>query len=96
MIQLQLPPDENGIRITTGCSSDPVGTPLQMARTLYLQSCSQGMDGEYVLWDTTCKHDYVVLKSGKRSARRQWIREQVELGRFTKEQLTETCLPEDR
>ena len=48
------------------------------------------------MWDTTCKHDYVVLKSGKRSARRQWIREQVELGRFTKEQLTETCLPEDR
>ena len=68
---------------------DPTGTLLQMARTLYLHSCSQRRKGEYVLWDRTCKRNYVTLKSGRCSARKRWIHHQVELGRFTAEQLTE-------
>ena len=89
MIELQPPADQDGFRVTTGCCVDPTGTPLQMARTLYRHSCCQGREGEYVLWDRTCKRDYVTLKDGRRSARKRWIHNQVELGRFTAEQLTE-------
>jgi len=93
MIELQPPADQDGFRVTTGCCVDPTARPCRW-RGLCIATPAVKQGGDYVLWDRTCKRDYVTLKDGRRSARKRWIHNQVELGRFTAEQLTEESVGE--
>jgi len=73
--------------VTSYCSTDPVGTPLAIAKELYKHCAMQGALGDYILIDDRSSHRHFALKSGKQSRYTRWVTEEIELGRFTADEL---------
>jgi len=90
MLELQEPLGANGCRFRFSTIADLPSDPLLAAKELF-RHVGKPEPGEYILIDNRSGFRHPLTKQGRPSKKRKWVTEEIELGRWTAEELREVA-----